>query len=124
MRLIRAGVLVVALALGIGSIAPHAAQKGCASNSDMTPEQKARRAELVAVARDINTQQASAAQTTKQYRAWGPLTLRHPVPAGVEVKMSVDANGYSFSVVDTTDQCRAGVFSNEVGIIYTGQALQ
>jgi hypothetical protein len=46
------------------------------------------------------------------------------VPEGFEIKMSTDANGYSFSIVDATDACRSGVFSNEAGLIYTGQVLQ
>lgn len=46
------------------------------------------------------------------------------VPEGAEVKVAADRKGYGFAIVDTTDRCRSGVFSNQEGIIYTGQALQ
>jgi hypothetical protein len=43
---------------------------------------------------------------------------------GIELKATVRPKSYSFSIIDTTDRCRSGVFSNQDGIIYTGQALQ
>ena len=120
MRWIQAGigVAVLAMAISVGT----AAQKPCLFGGDATPEQKVRRSQLVGLAREVNNQQVR--HKASGYLTMDGLTLTQPVPEGVEIKMAADAKGYSFSIVDTTDGCRAGVFSNQAGIIYTGQALQ
>lgn len=122
MRWIQAalGVAVLAMAMSVGM--SQAAQKPCLFKADATPDQKARRTQLVGLARDVNNQQVR--KEASGYVTMDGLTLTQPIPEGVEVKMAADAKGYSFSIVDTTDACRSGVFSNQAGIIYTGQALQ
>ena len=124
MRWIQTGVLVAALAAGLAVVAPQASEQGCLHGQDRTPEQKARRSQAIGLARDINNQQLKAMQTSRTYQSLDNLTLTRPVPDGFEVKLAADSKGYAFSVVDTTDTCRSGVFSNEAGLIYTGQALQ
>lgn len=115
MALIRAGVVVVALATGVAAGTPHAAQKGCLLGPDPTPEQRARRSQLIGLARDIHNQQLQAKQKVNSYKPMTGLTLTRPVPEGVEIKLAADAEGYGFSIVDKTDECRSGVFSNDQG---------
>lgn len=122
MRLIQAVLVITVLAGAMSMGTSQAAQNGCLHGRDATPEQKARRATLVGLARDVNNQQVK--QQANGYLMMDGLTLTRPIPEGVEIKMAADAKGYSFSIVDTTDACRSGVFSNQAGIIYTGQALQ
>ena len=124
MRWILAGSVVAALAVGIAAGTPQAAQKSCLHGPEMTPAQKARRSQLIGLARDIHNQQLQAMQKANSYIPMTGLTLTRQVPEGVEIKLAADAKGYSFSIVDKTDECRSGVFSNEAGLIYTGQALQ
>ena len=124
MAWIRAGVVIAALAVGLAAGTPQAAQKGCLLGPDPTPEQKARRSQLIGLARDIHNQQLQAKQKGKSYRPMTGLTLTRPVPEGIEIRLAADAEGYGFSIVDTTDECRSGVFSNDQGLIYTGQVIQ
>ena len=125
MRRIQAALLVVVgLASGMATASSYATPKGCLHGPEMTAEQRARRSALVGLARDINNQQVKATKQSKSYSALEGLTLTGPVPDGVQIKLAADAKGYSFSIVDETDECRSGVFSNESGLIYTGQALQ
>lgn len=121
MRWIRTGLLIAGLAAGMAAVAPQAHEQGCLHGQDRAPEQKARRSQAIGLARDINNQQLEAMRTSRTYQALDRLTLTRPV---AEVKLAADSKGYAFSVVDTTDACRSGVFSNEAGLIYTGQALQ
>jgi hypothetical protein len=121
MRWIKVGLVAAGLAVAAAAVSPQAGVQGCLHGPDATPEQKARRTQLVGLARAINNQQSAAMRTSKAYSADG-LTLT--VPEGIDVKVTADAKGYSFSIIDTTDRCRSGVFSNQEGIIYTGQALQ
>ena len=122
MRWIKVGLVAAGLAVAAAAVSPQAAPQGCLNGPDATPEQKARRSQLIGVARAINNQQSAAMRKSKAYSAADTLTLT--VPEGVDVKVTADPKGYSFSVVDTADKCRSGVFSNQEGIIYTGQALQ
>ena len=122
MRWIKVGLVAAGLAVAAAAVSPQAAPQGCLNGPDATPEQKARRSQLVGVARAIHNQQVAAMQKSKAYSAADGLTLT--VPEGVDVNVAADAKGYSFSIVDTTDKCRSGVFSNQKGLIYTGQALQ
>ena len=123
MRWIRIGLVAAGLTVAVVAASPRAPQQGCLNGTDATPEQKARRSQLIGLARAIHNQQVAAMQKSKSYSAASGLTLTN-VPEGVTVKVSADSQGYSIFIVDTTDRCRSGVFSNEAGLIYTGQALQ
>ena len=99
-----------------------AVQPGCLHGPDPTPEQKARRSQLISMARSINDQQNAARQQSQEYTQ--NIRILGTIPEGVELKLAVGSKSYGFSIVDTTDRCRSGVFSNQDGLIYTGQALQ
>ena len=124
MRVVLSLFVVMAFCLGASSVAPRAAQQGCLNDSETTPEQKARRSVLIGLARDINNQQRQSMQTSGSYQPFGGLKMTRPVPDGIEIKLAAEGKTYAFSIVDKTDACRAGVFSNDAGLIYTGQALQ
>ena len=124
MRLLRFGIVAAALAFGAAAVSPRAAQQACVSGPALTPEQKARRSQLIGLARDVNNQQLRAMNASSSYQPLASLPLTRPVPEGIEIKLAAEPTTYAFSIVDTTDACRSGVFSNETGLIYTGQALQ
>ncbi len=92
----------------------------CLHGANENPEQLARRREAIAFTRHVNTIQATAKPPVPQAEL--PLTLS--IPQGFELHLVSDAKAYSFSVIDTTDPCRFGFFSNEAGLIYQGQALR
>src|SRR5688500_7632815 len=124
MRWVHVGFVCAVMTVGIALGRPFAAQRACLHGSDITPEQKARRSQVIGLARDINNQQVEAMKKSKRYSALTGLALTRPVPEGLEITLAADAEGYSFSIVDRTDHCRSGVFSNQAGSIYTGQALR
>lgn len=124
MRLIYAGLMAVGLAVAVTTVSPLARQQSCLHGSEQTPERKTRRSQMIGLARDINNQQLQAVRSAKSYQPLAMLTLGRPVPDGMEVRLAAEAKTYGFSIVDKTDPCRSGVFSNEAGVIYTGQALQ
>ena len=45
-------------------------------------------------------------------------------PAGFDVHFVIDGATYAFSVKDILDPCAFAYFSDEAGVIYTGQPLQ
>jgi hypothetical protein len=124
MRWMYAGLAVCMLAAGIGAVAPAAAQDTCVHGENETPAQAARRQQAVRLSRQINTAQAQGFRSAA--RSYRPLEQLPGVtiPEGFEVKLAADANGYAFSVIDQTDPCKFGYFSNEAGLIYTGQPLR
>jgi hypothetical protein len=47
------------------------------------------------------------------------------IPEGFAVHLATDGStGYVFSVKDTLDPCRFALFSDQAGLIYTGEPLQ
>ena len=91
--------------------------------SALSEEQMTRRREQVTVARQINTAEAQAFSAGRKYLAL-PLLNGVVVPDGFDVQVSTDGESYTFSVKDTNDQCRAAVFSDQKGLIYTALPLQ
>ena len=69
--------------------------------------------------RRINTAQANA---PKPYRPLAALNI--PVAPGWEARLATDGNTCAFSVKDTTDPCGFTLFSDDIGVIYTGEALR
>ena len=124
MRWIQATLGVTVLVAVAAAGTPQAAQSACWAGTELGPEQKARRSQLIGLARDISNQQLSAMQKGKHYSPMSGLTLTRPIPDGVDIKLTADAEGYSFSIIDKTDECRSGVFSNDAGLIYTGQVIR
>jgi hypothetical protein len=101
-----------------------ATRQACLHAPDATAEQVARRTQLLGFTRHVNTLQAQVFGTAKTFVAFAQLPLKLAAPAGIDVKHSTDGSSYSFSIVDETDPCRSGFFSNDDGVIYEGQVIQ
>jgi hypothetical protein len=41
-----------------------------------------------------------------------------PTPQGFDLRLHTDGHGYIFSLKDSLDPCRYGIFSDEGGIVY------
>lgn len=54
----------------------------------------------------------------------GSWSEHKPTLEGFKVRLAAGAKGYACSVVDQTDPCQLGEFSNEAGLIYKGEPLQ
>jgi hypothetical protein len=128
MRWIQVGMAGGLLAMAVSTSGPTgtvAAQRGaCLHATDETPDQAARRKQALGLTRQINTLQARGFGASKASLPLDRLTLTETPPEGFAVQLSTDGATYSFSVVDQTDPCRFGYFSNHEGVIYRGQALQ
>jgi|KBSMisStandDraft_5_1062788.scaffolds.fasta_scaffold246218_2 hypothetical protein len=119
--------LVIAVAAGYaGGLGRgiQAQQPSCLHGPDESAEQQQRRVQALTVARQVNTLQAQAAGRTGSYEALGRLPLTAQTPTGFIVHLASDGSTYSFSVIDSTDPCRFGYFSNADGVIYAGQSLR
>lgn len=117
-------------AFGAGSTAATpspvaaAARQACLHAPDATEEQAARRTQLLGFTRHINTLEAQVFGSAKTFVPFGQLPLTLAAPAAIDVKLSTDGSTYSFSIVDQTDPCRSGFFSNDDGVIYEGQVIK
>ena len=123
MKWFQAGITVAVLAVGITAIAPMAAQRVCLHGADETPEQAARRKQALSFARQLHNEQMKAFQSAKGYLPGEKLAAK-TAPEGFEMKLITDAKGYAFSVVDKSDPCKFGYFSNEDALIYKGVVTQ
>jgi hypothetical protein len=107
--------------------APPAAQqaaRACLHGDDEVPEQRERRLQALAAARDVNTAQAAAGARTGVFQPLLNLPLTRAVPPGFRLQLSNDGVTYAFSVKDTTDPCLFAYFSDQTGIILVGRAIQ
>lgn len=123
-RLIGGCGLAVILGAGLMTITPSAAQGTCLHGPGESPEQAARRRQAVGFARQVHNAQLKAHQSTRAYLSGEQISSTSKAPEGFEFRLSSDAGGYAFSVVDKSDPCRFGYFSNEQGLIYKGEPLQ
>ena len=124
MRWIASAFVVTGLWVVTAGMAPEASQETCLHGANATPEQVERGKQAVGFVRDVNNQQSMARRTTKAYASLDGLKLTRPTPEGFEVKLTTDGKAYAVSVVDTTDPCRFGLFSDQAGVIYRGEALR
>ena len=100
------------------------AQDTCLHGPSETADQAARRQAALGFTRHVNTMQAQTSVKANTYVALRDLPLTRPVPDGFNLKLTTDGASYSFSVIDGTDPCRLGYFSNDAGVIYRGEALR
>jgi len=106
-------------------VASQRPQQACLHGENEVPEQRARRVQALALARQINTNQYGVAMSkTKAFQAIGNLELTAPTPEGFELRLTTDGNAYAFSLRDTTDPCLFGFFSDQEGLIYQGRVIQ
>lgn len=117
-------VAVIAAASAIGISDVNAQQRACLHDASESPDQAARRQRALGFTRHINTLQASAFPAAKAYQPAERLTLEQSLPAGFVLRLSAAGESYAFSVVDTTDPCRFGYFSDDRGVIYRGEVIR
>ena len=112
--------VVEPLALPAAAVAQQSsATITCLHGPNESAEQRDGRVAAVRVARMINSAEANG---RSPYRALPMLNV--PVPAGWEAHLTTDGTSYAFSVKDATDPCGFTLFSDERGLIYSGEALR
>lgn len=92
----------------------------CSSNQRLDPTGRHR--DLIVRARNINTRIWQQSRLSDHYPTAQELGLKNE--NGFEITLQSDATAYMFFIRDTTDPCRAAVFSDEKGIIYDAQPIQ
>jgi hypothetical protein len=117
---------VAAFGSSVGTIQVRAAQQSpmCLHGDDESAEQLARRQRALGFTRHINTIEATAASSTSSYQPADRLTITESLPSGFELRLSAAGRAYAFSVVDASDPCRFGYFSDDRGIIYRGEVIR
>ena len=107
-------------------VRPVAAQaQACLHGEAEVPTERARRFQALAVARDVNTMQVTAAaEANGLYQPLLKLKLSQPTPEGFRLQLTTDGTNYAFSVKDTLDPCMFAYFSDQSGIILVGRAIQ
>ncbi len=70
MRWIPAGLAAAVLAIGIGAVTQSAAQRVCLHGADETPEQAARRKEVITFSRQIHNEQLKAFSRPMPISRW------------------------------------------------------
>ena len=90
----------------------------CLHDADTTTPNRARRDQAIALARAINGAQAEAARRTGRYQALPQLGNMPPTPPGFDLRLYSDGDGYLFSLKDSRDPCRFGIFSDQYGTLY------
>ena len=118
--------IVYAVSSNRAVVAPVAAQaQPCLHGEGEVPEQRARRFQALAAARDVNTMEAvAAAQANGLYQPLLKLGLSQPTPDGFRLQLTTDGTNYAFSVKDTLDPCMFAYFSDQTGIILVGRVIQ
>ena len=91
----------------------------CRHHQGATQEDRARRAQAVALGKAINTAEAELVQRTRQYQPLESLRNLPAVPGGFQLNLYADRAGYIFALKDTLDPCRFAVFSDAGGFAGT-----
>jgi hypothetical protein len=105
-----------------GSIS--AQQAACLHGQDEAAAQRDRRVQALRLTRQINTLENAMLGQALQYQPLNAVPNVGAPPQGFAVHFATDGSSYAFSVKDTLDPCAFAYFSDETGVIYTGQALQ
>lgn len=113
---------IVALVAGSRTIAQ---QPVCLHGPDESAAQQVRRLQALRTARQLNTAEAAVVARTLAYQPVETLPGGAPAtPEGFAVHLAVDGKGYAFSIKDSADPCGFAFFSDQDGIIYSGEALR
>ena len=100
-----------------------AQQPACLHGQDEAAAQRGRRQQALRTARQINSYEVNGRTQAGRFQ---PLTAFPGIitPPGFSVHFASDGTTYAFSVKDTLDPCSFAYFSDEAGLIYTGQPIQ
>src|SRR5262245_58625252 len=119
--------VAIAVTVAMGSLVSGFPQSqppaSCDPNARPTEAQVARRRLAVRGARQINTAEAKTFAANKRYAPLSELT-GVTLSEGFEAQVSTDGTSYTFSIKDLQDVCKAAVFSDQQGLIYTASPLQ
>jgi len=128
MKALGVSALLGLVALGSPLATTHAVAQTttCLHGDDESPAQLARRRQALGFARHVGTKEAAAASTigAGAYQPAERLGLTEALPSGFQLHLSASGSSYAYSVIDTSDPCKFGYFSNEIGIIYRGEAIR
>lgn len=90
----------------------------CLHGDDERPAEKRRRESAVAVARQINREQANVLDDTGRYAPVERLRAIPPIPLGFALTLQAGERSYVFALKDRQDPCRFAVFSDSDGLVY------
>jgi hypothetical protein len=107
------GLIVTVVAIG-------STQPGIQTDNCAPPD---RRSAAIRYAREINTAEAIAFRQQSRYQQLDQLPLSG-LSAEYTLQLSTDGASYAFSIKDKLDACHGAVFSDQVGVIYTGVPIQ
>jgi hypothetical protein len=77
-----------------------------------------RRERAIHLAKAIHLAQNSAVRITRRYQPLEALANLPDRPEDFELRLYVGTAGYVFSLKDTRDPCRYGIFSDQSGFLY------
>ena len=113
----------------------------CLHDKNETQQQKQRRFDAVNAVRRINTAEVQNMPEAKKFvpftelinsATWKKLNSQGPqklsdsaigIVPGFELHLSADGTSYSLSLTDQSDPCMFTVYSNDVGIVFTGYPI-
>ena len=90
----------------------------CLHDTDETQANRLRREDALTLARAINGAQGRAIERTGRYQVLADLGALPPAPEGFVMRIYADEDGYIFSIKDSRDACRYGIFSDQHGTLY------
>lgn len=99
----------------LGRILPGAR---CLHDDSENQTDRVRRDQALALARAINAAQGRAIEQSGRYESLSQLPNLPPAPDRFSVQLQANEDGYIFSIKDTRDPCRFGIFSDQQGTIY------
>ena len=126
MRITAAAVLagsVVAVVLGMPVRANQPQKVTCLHGDGESAAEAARRKAAVQFVRAVNTEENEAMEATGQYQPLATLNLP-ATPDGFLLAFGESVAGYIVVLKDTYDPCSFALFSDQEGLIYTGQPLR
>jgi hypothetical protein len=133
--------LKMALSIGMLLLISGVAQaQQCLHTDNDNADQRQRRSDAVAAMRALNTAQVMNFVAVKKFvsfaelatsAAWAKMNSARKFSSvagtdllpGFELHLSTDGTKYSISLKDKTDPCLFMVYTNDVGIIYTGYPI-
>jgi hypothetical protein len=139
--------LTIAFTVILSSLSASAYAQQCLHGTGESAEQNARRREALTATRTINNLQFNQPNSQKRIffshatladSPWAASMRAKPnefskrisfdpnaeILPGWKLTLDLTADGYWFSIKDTTDPCGFAYISNHVGVIYTAEPLR
>jgi hypothetical protein len=117
-RLLAVLVVMPITVLSTTSSAQLSGVPACLHDERERPSDRVRREQALALAKAVHEAQGTAAERTRLYVALPQLRGLPPTPKAFDLRLYTDGRGYIFSLKDSLDPCRYGIFSDEAGIVY------